>query len=67
MNVADWLDFGSRLLAHFSASGLATMNPVLMQSGWRHALAVLTIVVLTPLAVAWLFIDPCWPPPRRRT
>jgi hypothetical protein len=31
------------------------MNPILMQSGWRHALAVLTLVLLAPIAVANLY------------
>jgi hypothetical protein len=44
------------------------MNPILMQSGWRHALAVLTIILLTPIAVANLYWE-TWrwrPTPSRR-
>jgi hypothetical protein len=33
------------------------MNPILMQSGWRHALAVLTIILLAPIAVANLYYE----------
>jgi hypothetical protein len=42
------------------------MNPILMQRGWRHALAVLTLVALLPLAVARLFLEPHWPVHKRR-
>jgi hypothetical protein len=42
------------------------MHPIMMQSGWRHMLAVLTIVVLTPIAALWLFIEPHWPVRPRR-
>lgn len=43
------------------------MNPILMQSGWRHTLAVLTLVLLTPIAVANVFYETWrWHRPRPR-